>query len=419
MSGPEKEALQVYAFFSVFSDEKWIAAFIKEIVDSGASIKRISDDSSIKSLADPETPLYILVGTGGSESAISDFIGYQKVKKHVVLLTHPGNNSLPTAMEVRAYLVSQGIQTKIEHANSEGLVEILREACAFYDVQQRIQTSHLGIIGGSSSWLIASNVDAEQVRKKWGIELHMYPIEPFFEELYRLTSATSSKEALEFSKGADTMGVSEDEILQAGIVAENLSSFVKSNQLDAVTLKCFSLLTKNKVSGCYAVSRVNELDDIVAGCEGDIPSTFTMILSKFLTSTPSFMANVASVDLADNTAIFAHCTVSISMVESYEVTSHYESGMSVGIKGKFSPQDVTVLKVGGTDLSEYWVSDGSIVESLSEEDLCRTQIRVKLENPVDYFLEDSLANHHIIFPGHHAARIRRFFEFVTDSIVSD
>ncbi|MHA2376330.1 MAG: hypothetical protein ACXAB9_09180 [Candidatus Thorarchaeota archaeon] len=235
MSGPEKEALQVYAFFSVFSDEKWIAAFIKEIVDSGASIKRISDDSSIKSLADPETPLYILVGTGGSESAISDFIGYQKVKKHVVLLTHPGNNSLPTAMEVRAYLVSQGIQTKIEHANSEGLVEILREACAFYDVQQRIQTSHLGIIGGSSSWLIASNVDAEQVRKKWGIELHMYPIEPFFEELDRLTSATSSKEALEFSKGADTMGVSEDEILQAGIVAENLSSFVKSNQLDAVT----------------------------------------------------------------------------------------------------------------------------------------------------------------------------------------
>ncbi|MHA2085525.1 MAG: fucose isomerase, partial [Candidatus Thorarchaeota archaeon] len=119
-------------------------------------------------------------------------------------------------------------------------------------------------------------------------------------------------------------------------------------------------MTKNKVSGCYAVSKVNELDDIVAGCEGDIPSTFTMILSKFLTGTPSFMANVASVNLIDNTAIFAHCTVSISMVESYEVTSHYESGMSIGIKGKFSPQDVTVLKVGGSDLSEYWVSDGAI-----------------------------------------------------------
>lgn len=240
MTDSERETLDVFAFFSMFSDEKWVASFIKEVADSGANVKRISDDSSIGSLANPETPLFILVGTGGSENAIADFIGHQKIKKPVVLLTHPGHNSLPTAMEVRGYLASQGIQTKIEHVNSKGLVEILKEACSFYDVQRRIQTSRLGIIGGSSSLLIASNIDAEEVRKKWGIELHMYPLEPFFEELDRLTSDTSSKEALDFRKRADTVDVPDDEMLQAGIVAENLSSFVRDNQLDAVTLKCFS-----------------------------------------------------------------------------------------------------------------------------------------------------------------------------------
>ncbi|MHA2462704.1 MAG: hypothetical protein ACXAEJ_15855, partial [Candidatus Thorarchaeota archaeon] len=100
MSSTKKETLYVYAFFSMFSDEKWLASFIKEVGDSGASVKRISDDSNIKSIADPETPLFILVGTGGSEGAIADFISHQNFKKHVVLLTHPGHNSLPTAMEV-------------------------------------------------------------------------------------------------------------------------------------------------------------------------------------------------------------------------------------------------------------------------------------------------------------------------------
>ncbi|MHA2229671.1 MAG: hypothetical protein ACXABL_10700 [Candidatus Thorarchaeota archaeon] len=54
MSSTKKETLYVYAFFSMFSDEKWLASFIKEVGDSGASVKRISDDSNIKSIADPE-----------------------------------------------------------------------------------------------------------------------------------------------------------------------------------------------------------------------------------------------------------------------------------------------------------------------------------------------------------------------------
>ncbi|MFW9835119.1 MAG: fucose isomerase, partial [Candidatus Thorarchaeota archaeon] len=111
-------------------------------------------------------------------------------------------------------------------------------------------------------------------------------------------------------------------------------------------------------------------------------------------------------------AVFAHCTIPTKLTESYEITSHFETGLSIGIRGTLKHQDVTILKVFGDDLSQFWVSDGKIVENLVNETGCRTQIRVVLEEDVDYFLERSLANHHIIFPGKHAEKIRRFFSFV-------
>jgi L-fucose isomerase-like protein len=153
--------------------------------------------------------------------------------------------------------------------------------------------------------------------------------------------------------------------------------------------------------------------DLVAGCEGDIPATFTMLLARMLTGLPSFMANVASVDSELNTAVFAHCTVPLSQTEGYEITNHFETGESVGIRGKLPLTEVTVFKVFGEDLGEYWVSSGTIIENLVNDSGCRTQIRVAMDEPVDYFLEESLANHHIIILGDHAQVIAEFFEFLS------
>jgi L-fucose isomerase-like protein len=150
----------------------------------------------------------------------------------------------------------------------------------------------------------------------------------------------------------------------------------------------------------------------VAGCEGDIPAAFTLLLAKLLTGRPAFMANVSDVDLDSNSAVFAHCTVATTMVDEYEITTHFESGKSVAIQGRVRAQPVTVLKVFGHDLSRYWVSSGVAIAHQTAANGCRTQIRVKLVESVSYFLERSLANHHVIVPGDHAQMLRDFFAFV-------
>jgi L-fucose isomerase-like protein len=216
----------------------------------------------------------------------------------------------------------------------------------------------------------------------------------------------------QFIKQAAGTNVPQEELVRAEDVAQALTRFIRTHKLDAVTVECFSLLQQTGITGCYALSRLNDLESVVAGCEGDIPATFTMILAKLLTERPAFMANVTDVDLDSNSVVFAHCTVATSMVDAYEITTHFESGKSVAIQGRLRPQPVTVLKVLGEDLSRYWVSSGVVIPHQTTANGCRTQVRVKLTEPVSYFLEESLANHHVIVPGNYAKVLSEFFAFV-------
>ena len=211
---------------------------------------------------------------------------------------------------------------------------------------------------------------------------------------------------------AKCQNVTDEAVEKAGIVAQRLNEIREKNELAAITVQCFQLLQDTNISGCYALSYLNDIESFVAGCEGDIPATFTMLLAKMLTGTPSFMANVASVDQSFNTAVFAHCTVPTGIADEYEITNHFETGLSVGIRGSLPLTDVTIVKVFGEDLSKYWISSGTIIDNLVNDKGCRTQIRVALDESVDYFLEESLANHHIIILGDHVEAFTDFFDFM-------
>ena len=100
--------------------------------------------------------------------------------------------------------------------------------------------------------------------------------------------------------------------------------------------------------------------------------------------------------------LFAHCTIPFNMVERYELDTHFESGIGVGIRGYMKEGPVTIFKVAG-NLSRYFVEEGELCRSQAKPDLCRTQQIIRLSHPhrTSYFLTDPIGNHHIILPGHH------------------
>lgn len=351
---------------------------------------------------------YLLIGTGGTENDVRNFLAKHPLPEPVIILSYDLRNSLPAAMEIRSYLQQQETNSRIIHSTLPELVQLISDWSNFAEILTKLRESSLGIVGQPSSWLIASIIRPDKVKKRWGLSIKQLPLDTLIEAV---KSTGNSEYSDSFKRSSTLCTPSDDEIRKAGLVAQALNKLTYEHELNAVTVECFNLLMETRVSGCFALSLLNDLKESTAGCEGDIPATFTMMLGHMLTGQIGFMSNVTHVDKVENTAVFAHCTLPTTLAESYEITSHFETGLSIGIRGTFKHQPVTIFKVFGEDLSEYWVSDGEIIENLVNETGCRTQIRVRMNESVDYFLERSLANHHIVFLGRHAERIRRFFSF--------
>jgi len=186
-------------------------------------------------------------------------------------------------------------------------------------------------------------------------------------------------------------------------------SLVNKYKFDGITVRCFDLIERFKNTGCLGLSLLNS-EGIIAGCEGDIPATISMLILHLLSGQPVFMANPASVDKKKNEVVLAHCTIPINMSDSFHLDTHFESGLGVGIKGHIPEGRVTVFKLSA-DAQTYFVSGGEILENLNEENLCRTQIRLKMDEDVGYFLHNSIGNHHLVCQGDYCSLIKEFFNW--------
>jgi L-fucose isomerase-like protein len=363
----------------------------------------------------PPPPLLYVVATGGTERAILDAVAQRRVghgDEPVVLVAHRAHNSLPAALESLAAVHQGGGRGRIVFVTGDDDSDrrSLDEAVADLETIGRMRHTRLGIIGGPSSWLVASSPDASVVRRRWGPEV--VTVEPTrMIELTRTPVVPTGVLADRFTRVADPKRSTVDEhaVSNAMAVHAALGDVLDEHRLDAVTVRCFDLLTDPGTSGCLALASLND-DGIVAGCEGDLPSALAMLLVRYLLGQPSWMANPATVDVEADTLVLAHCTVAPSMIDGFALDTHFESGQGVGISGHFATQPVTLVRVGGRDLDECWIVEGEIVATGDDADLCRTQVTVSLSpGAVRDLLERPLGNHLVLAAGHHGDRLRRWW----------
>jgi L-fucose isomerase-like protein len=126
-----------------------------------------------------------------------------------------------------------------------------------------------------------------------------------------------------------------------------------------------------------------------------------MMIAKALVGVGGFQANPVNIDHETGEMVFAHCTIALNMVERYELDTHYESGMGVGIRGYMASGPVTIFKVSG-DMTRHFIAEGELLRCETKADLCRTQMVIRLndKHQTEYFLTEPIGNHHIILPGH-------------------
>lgn len=367
----------------------------------------IEDDLLLKESAKDACMSIVFVETGGCEASFVKI--YPEIKDSLILLLSNGkNNSLPASFEIKTYCSMHDIPAIIVTGDEKNCANVIRHFSRVFHAKAQLRNNNLAVIGEPSDWLIASKVEPSVIKEKFDMNIINIPMEELIEEIDKKEMVRIPHQDALRKKYKDS------EVLDGAFyIYSALKRLVKKYNLQGLTIRCFDLLGKYKNTACLALALLNE-EGITSACEGDVPALLTMHMLYALTGRPSFQANPSSVDQNAKEVLFAHCTLPLNMVSKYELLTHFESNLGIGIKGEMPLGEVTICKLfidNKKTLKNSIALGGTIKENLSLPGYCRTQIKVELSefDFVALFKED-FGNHLIIT---YASVVDDFYTLIT------
>lgn len=344
-------------------------------------------------------PVYF-IASGGAEPGFASF--YQQTQEPYILLTTPAYNSLAAAMEIMGFLQEKGLKGEILHGSPETIAKRLKVLQQVAEAKEKLSKMKLGCFGEPGG-LIASDVDFNKLKALSGIDCKLFDLNEVVDEYYK-----GGYPENDYTRELKTKGFDANEVEKALNVYGALKRLIAKYNLNGVTVKCFDLLGKIKTTGCLALALLNA-EGIPAACEGDQKSLVSMAVLETLTGQPGFMANPSCMDPEKSEIVFAHCTLPINMPDSYNLVTHFESGIGVAVSGDLVKQPMTIFKCDDS-MEKYYAGRAELLESMHRPDLCRTQMRLKLQDGTSYFSSHPISNHHMIIKGDWKEVIDEFFK---------
>lgn len=343
-------------------------------------------------------PIYF-IASGGAEPGFKGC--YEQTKEPYILLTTPAYNSLAASMEIMGFLQERDLKGEILHGSVETIAKRLKVLKQVADAKEKLNGMRLGCYGEPGG-LIASNADAEALKAACGMETIVYDLDVLIEEYHK-----GGYPENQYTEDLKSKGYIPEEVEKALNLYGALKRLIERDNLQAVTVRCFDLLTAIETTGCLALAILNA-EGIPAACEGDQKSLVSMAILQTLTGVSGFMANPSCMDPETSEIIFAHCTLPIDMPDTYALTTHFESGIGVAVTCDIAPQKMTIFKCDDT-LKNFYAGRADLIETMHKPDLCRAQMKLRLEDGTGYFSSRPISNHHIICKGDFKEVIEEYF----------
>ena len=284
----------------------------------------------------------VLIGSGGTENLFLKQL--KEDDEPIVILSTSRNNSLPACLEIKTYLENHNKLCFLLAGDENHIANMIKHIATIISAYKSVKDNRLGLIGGASSWLIASPVEPKVIYTNFKqniIKIKMSELEELIaqeeKEMLDLKHINHSNELIAKAEN-------QEDLEMALVIYNALKKLVSKYRLNGLTIRCFDIIKKYKNTACLALALLNE-EGITAGCEGDIHSLVTMHIVNSLTNRSSFMANPSKFNYEDQSVMLAHCTVPLNMVTSFKLMTHFESGLGIGIKGELPEGRITLCKI--------------------------------------------------------------------------
>jgi L-fucose isomerase-like protein len=346
--------------------------------------KIITSIDELKDLNIGDSLVVAVILSGGVSRLVSELVSTNMVRR-VVLVSHPGFNSLASALDARALLRDLGVDSGIIHINDlRELSNALKVARAI----ARIIGSKVALLGLDTKTSISRAFEG-----RFNAKVDIIGMDAF----ERLVEGADEAVALEFARSMRErirFEVGYDKLIEVSRIYAAIRSLY--SKYDATAINCFPYLIRHGVTPCLALARLNE-EGLIAACEADLRALFSMILAKELTGYSGWIANVNHVE--GSTVTMSHCTIALNMIRNPRVLTHFESGYPYGLTGELSFNEVTGISVS-SDFRRMGVFTAKVVNSgLMSNNMCRTQAVLNLGVDASRVVKLAPYNHHVIVPG--------------------
>lgn len=178
---------------------------------------------------------------------------------------------------------------------------------------------------------------------------------------------------------------SREEILRSGKMYLALAQAAADKRADAVTMDCLGMFYSGRVSAYPCLSHFQMNNDGGTGvCEGDLNSTCTQLMMRYLTGRPGYVSDPV-IDTARGWIIYAHCVATNRVfgpqgrANPYLIRSHAEDGKGASVQSLMPIGEmVTTLEIDVLG-KRMVIHTGKSVAHVDDPKACRTKLAVKTD----------------------------------------
>ena len=389
-----------------------------DLIDYHPVIYSDVDPSSLEGWLEGLDGLILYVWSGGTDNLIRDIV--ELYGGPTFIYSHPHHNSLASVREAIAVLRMEGLKYFFGYGEAGELGSIVEPYIKAIYTVSRLKGSRIGIVGRPEPWILIRRGD-ELLSRRFGIEA----IHIDWDKLYDYSSRVGSEEVEEMLKevldGFKYIDVSTSNIEKSIRIYYGLRRIIDEYGLSSLAVEARDMLEENlRDYGPYLAVSILSSNGIPSDYEVDIDAILTKLILYYLTGSEGFMANITVLDRDRNTVILSHCTIPIGMInmEYSRLTTYFETGRSVAIRGRLYEREATIARLGGMEMDEMMVAKGLILDGdVGRGDLCRTQALVRIDGDIDRLIYESLGNHVIMVYGDWIEHIKVFTDILDIDLI--
>lgn len=178
---------------------------------------------------------------------------------------------------------------------------------------------------------------------------------------------------------------SRDEIIKSGKMYLALTQAATDKRADAVTMDCLGMFYSGRVNAypCLTFFQLNN-DGSTGVCEGDLNSTCTQLMMRYLTGRPGYVSDPV-IDTARGWIIYAHCVATNRVygpqgkANPYIIRSHAEDQKGASVQSLLpTGEDVTTLNIDVMG-KRMVIHTGKTVANIDDPKACRTKLAAKTD----------------------------------------